>query len=180
MDAAQPITSPTPKTSGPIFPNIFRFAGIGSIIGIILAVAAMRLPYNRIVVYHQQTSQSVKIESVRIWPEQGGFVVIYILGPKGSSIAGVSDYLRSGYYTNLIITIDPLLLADENRQFMARIYADNGNGTFDEREEWPTEDIYGKQYSKHFWMLFDGRWAWHHIVDFAYNPVGILADRLFP
>lgn len=158
-------------------------------LGIAGAVLVIWVPYNRIVIFDQPVGTVVHISSVRL--QKGGFVAVYVDGLKGSSVIGHTSYLPAGYYRDVDVSIlpdaiippvrdIPMEYVQKNPSLFARIFVDNGDMMFDDRTDTAVNDVFGKTYSKHFWMVYMISPFVEAMRSYAFYPMGFLTDHLVP
>ncbi len=191
MDEAAQIAStpppvPPPSPPGSIgqqrirVPNVyFRKIGIGAFVGCLIAVAVVWAPYDRVVVYDQPMSQSVRLSSVRL--QRGGFVELQVKRGGGWSRTGESYYLPAGYYRNLVITVDPAPQVEDQvrTEYIVRLYRDSGDHLFDAAQDPPVKDILGRIYSKRFAMHYAHQRYWIIERMFLDHPIRFIVEALF-
>lgn len=152
---------------------------IGTLIGGILAGIILWFPYNRVVVFDQPMSQSIRISSLRI--THGGFVAVYVKYQGGWTLTGESYYLPAGYYRDVVVTVNPVPLIDQfPTEYVVRLYRDTGNSLFDPLTDIPVNDVFGRLYSKRFFLYFDKARKYFIRNMIANNPVQFIIDTLFP
>ena len=157
--------------------------------GLVAAACVIWLPYDRVVVPTQPVSTVVHISSLRL--HKAGFAVVYFDGPKGSWAVGHSVYLPPGYYRDMNIPIEyttimppirelPMPYILKNTPLFVRLFWDNGDRSFDEFGDAQVKDLWGKVYTKHFWMVYETSWLTDLLRSFLYYPESFFTDRLFP
>ncbi len=157
-----------------------------SVVGAILVVW---LPYDRVVVFTQPIGTVVRISSVRL--HKAGFVAVYYDGPMGSRVIGHSAYLPPGYYRNMTIPIAytlvlppiatlPMSYILKNTPMFVRLYWDNGDKMFDEFTDTGVKNVFGKVYTKHFWLVYETNPIVDALRSFAYYPEYFFTDRILP
>lgn len=159
--------------------------------GGIAAAAVYFLPYNRVVVFNQPTSTTVKITSVKL--AEPAFVSVYMQKEGGWEEVGWARFARPGYYRNVVIDIgqqqnidvlhkDNTLGNIEHRAFVVRIEKPtNTDAAVDEvfvRE--PIRDRRGNVYQKNFWWEASGSPVRHFLRRLEDKPLVFLWDVLWP
>lgn len=162
---------------------------VAVLFGLVGAALFIWIPYTRVVVFDQPVSSVVHISSARL--QKGGFIVVYFDGTKGSSVVGHTAYLSAGYYRDIDVPIAskvvippikdvPIQYVQKNPSLFVRIFVDDGDMQFDELADTGAKDLFGKVYSKHFWMTYDIPSYVELLRSYAYFPVEFIADRLVP
>lgn len=151
--------------------------GLG--IGIVLSVAVVFLPYNRIVIFNQPQSPVLKVVSAHL--RDGGFIVVYLRTEEGLLISGESSYFPPGYYRNIVVPLNfSHVYGELGREFIVRMYRDTGNTHFSSADDDPVKDVFGEIYQKRIWFRYpDGNWKQLWLV-FWDHPVSFLLDVMIP
>lgn len=148
--------------------------------GGVIALVLRFLPFTRVVVRNQPVSSVIKVDSARIVKD--GFIALYINFPQsGLQIAGFSTRLRAGYYRNIVIPISrELVYPGGGREFIVRVFADDGSYAFNEKHDTPIKNMRGGLYQKRFWFSYPGRLAEQWFGAFMSSPLSMLGDTLIP
>ncbi len=157
--------------------------GIAALVGIIgggvLAAVLWIAPYTRVVVKNQPMSTAIKIHSARL--EKDGFIVLYANTTTGSQVVGLSTRLWAGYYRDIVIPLTrETVYPDGVREFVIRVFVDDGNLVFDEIIDTPVKTPSGAIYQKRFWFLYPDRLFHQWYRTFISSPLSVLADTLIP
>lgn len=99
-----------------------------------------KLASNAVVVLDQQLTDYVVVNAINM--ESSGFVIIYRdrSGAPGD-IIGVSKWFAAGQYAKEKINLTEAL--DEGMTYYAGLYADDGNGIFDPKDDKAVKNSYG-------------------------------------
>lgn len=146
--------------------------------------------YDRLVVYNQPASTTVRVTSAKL--QRPSFVVIYLQKEGGWEAVGWSWLLQPGYYQDLVIDIGyqselDFLTKDntpgniEHRNFVARIFEYKGTTQiFDEQIDTPIRDRSGRIYQKRFWWISHGQPLRHFLRRLEDDPITYLWDVMWP
>lgn len=191
-----------PNTSAPpVFFRAFRIIGkliqhgvkiffLGFCFGGLVMLYVLRGPSDRLVVYNQPVSTTVRIASAKL--SKPGFVVVYMQGRGGWEAVGWSWLLQPGLYQNLVIDIgvqsDIEPIDKDNTpgnyvmgSFVVRILEYKGNTRmFDEEVDTPLRDRMGNVYQKRFWWTRYGHPVRQFFVRLRDDPLVFLWDVLWP
>lgn len=197
MEGTLPNTSTLPQkpsenhTLGIVFKTLIYTTLMGVFFGGMIAILVHVLPYDRLVVFNQPSSPTVKLTSVKL--SEPGFVVIYMQKSGGWKEVGWARFAKAGYYRNVVIDIGyqqeivPLHKDNtpgnyEPRAFVARIEKPiNADTAVDEifiKE--PILDSRGHIYQKRFWWEAHGHPVKHFILRLQDDPLGYLWDLIWP
>lgn len=170
---------PVKKKMSPFVGWILAALGIGLLIGILVSLGLLYLPYDRVVVYGQPKSPAVLIRSVHL--QKPGFIAVYIRDPGGLGLAGYSQYLVPGYYENMVIPIDfDVLTKYQGRSFLVRIYRDNGDKAFIEKDDTLLLQRNGEAYQKKFNFVHPEAPLKEWLSSLSDYPVSLIIDGLIP
>lgn len=159
-------------------------------LGGLVMLYVLQAPFDRLVVYNQPASTTVKITSAKL--SKPGFVVVYMQGNGGWEAVGWSWLLEPGLYQNLAIDIgvhtgiEPVDKDNVQgnfvmRSFVVRILEYKGNTRmFDEQVDTPVRDRSGNVYQKRFWWARYGHAVRQFFVRLEDAPLVYLWDVLWP
>lgn len=180
------------KIASSVGRRIFVIVFLCMVVSGLVYLVAHTMSYNRIVVFNQLTSSSVRLASVHI--KDPGFVVIFMQTEGGWAPVGMSWYLPAGHYTNMVIDIglhqeiypefkDKHIGNFVPRNFVARLYKDGGKlYTYDDdSSDVPVKDASGsKVYQKRFWFRPAGSEISSFFSQLWDNPLGFGFDAMWP
>ena len=197
MEGTLPNTSTLPQkpSDNHFFGELYKIVIYTTLIGVcfggMIAILVYILPYDRLVVFNQPSSTTVKLTSVKL--SEPGFVIIYMQKTGGWEEVGWTWFNKAGYYRNVVIDIGyqqsiVLLHKDnapgnfESNAFVARIERPiNTDVAIDEKTiKEPVLDRRGHIYQKRFWWQAYGHPVKHFFRRLQDDPLGYLWDLIWP
>jgi len=159
--------------------HILNILFAGLLLGTIISFLFILLPYDRVVVMSQPPSRTIHVSSVRL--SKGGFVAVYAVKETGLGLVGESTFLPAGYYRDIAITIDQdTVITDGVREYIVRLFYDNGDDSLDMAADTPVLNRYGKVYQKRVWFLYPRNRLAQWLSIARENPFVFLVDLLIP
>lgn len=189
MDSAPQHANVPSAPVGPAGNSPWRYAAVmyrvssvvlaGILGGGVIAAVLWFYPYSRVVVKNQPVSTAIKVHSARL--EKDGYIVLYANTKTGSQIVGLSTRLRAGYYRDFVIPLArETVYPDRVREFVVRIFVDDGDLAFDEVIDTPVMTARGTVYQKRFWFLYPERLPLQWYRAFISEPLSMLGDMIIP